>query len=51
MTRKNTSSSSYSVINNINVNYGRQYKVSINLKKGDMGAFFGLRLQGIIQIE
>ena len=46
MTRKNTSSSSYSVINNINVNYGRQYKVSINLKKGDMGAFFGLRLQG-----
>jgi len=46
LTRKNTSSSSYTVINNINVNYGRQYKVSINLKKGDIGAFFGLRLQG-----
>ena len=46
ITRNNTTSPSYSVINNINVNYGNQYKASIILKKGDVGAFFGFRLQG-----
>ena len=44
--RNNKTSTSYSVINDINVNYAKKYKCSIILKKGDVGAFFGLRLQG-----
>ena len=44
--RNNTSSSSYTVIDNIKVNKGKQYKASIKLKKGNVGTHFGLRLQG-----
>lgn len=44
--RKKNRKPSYTVIPNINVDYGSNYKISIIVKKGQIGNKFGLRIVG-----
>lgn len=45
LSRKTKLNSAYNVVNNIVVNYGKEYEASFIVKK-DKNSFFGLRIQG-----
>lgn len=47
MSRENGTNSSYTGLNNLMVEYGSTYKVSIIVKKGGVGKDFALRIQGV----
>lgn len=46
LSRVDVSANAYTVIPNNKVNYGQVYKTSILVRKGNQGAYFGLRIQG-----
>ena len=46
ISRGEGTSSSYTEIKNNKVNFGKNYKISIAVKKGSLGNLFGLRIQG-----
>ncbi|SDR75238.1 hypothetical protein SAMN04515667_0549 [Formosa sp. Hel1_31_208] len=47
ITRKDNINASYLKINNLNIDFGKEYTVSIVAKKGNSGSLLGLRLQGV----
>lgn len=46
ISRSESTSSSYTIIKNIKVNFGGNYKISLAVKKGNIGNLFGFRIQG-----